>query len=492
MNLSLSCLSRGDEAEFISFYNEFRQSGGRVYPGVIEKYNGDFAAYLSYIEAASDINRIPAGFVKSDTYVMKDGNGRIIGMSSLRHRLTEGLLVGGGNIGYGIRPSERNKGYGTKQLALVLEKCRELGLEKVLITCDGDNIASAKVAENNGGMLWDEITEEDGNILRRYWIYLSDIRLETATMADADALVAIQKAAFLRLYDIYRDEQSPYLRGTEEFERWFERGHDVYKIYADSTLAGGLTVFRSRTDAHEYYLARIYISPELQQRGIAKRAIKLCEKLYPDAKRWFLDYPEDQIANKRCYEGCGYVDTGSRRIMNDKLTLIDKEKIISGIYPVRAYQLPDCLDVIHKSFATVAKEFNLTRENSPKHTSFMPPEKMQEQMQRGWYMFGLTESEKLVGYAALSDENNGVYELNNLAVLPEYRHNGYGKLLLDHAKEKVREFGGQKIVIGIIEESAVLKEWYLTSGFIHTGTKKFDHLPFTVGFMEWRNDNADT
>lgn len=319
-----------------------------------------------------------------------------------------------------------------------------------------------------------------------------DIRLEIATMVDAEALVAIQKAAFRRLYDMYRDEQSPYLRGTEEFERWFERGHDVYKIYADDVLAGGLTVFRSRTDAHEYYLARIYISPELQRHGIAKSAIKLCEKLYPDAKRWFLDYPEDQIANNHCYEGCGYVDTGSRRVMNDKLTLVDMEKIVRGIYPVRAYQLSDCLNVIHKSFATVAEEFNITRENCPKHTSFMPPEVLQEQMQRGWYMFGLTENEKLVGYVAISDENNGVYEFHILAVLPEYRHKGYGKMLLDHAKEKVREYGGRKTTIGIIEENTKLKEWYIKNRFIHTGTKKYDHLPFTVGFMEWRDDNADT
>ena len=318
-----------------------------------------------------------------------------------------------------------------------------------------------------------------------------NIQLEAATMADAEALVAIQKEAFWRLYDIYHDEQSPYLRGTEEFGRWFERGHNVYTIHADGKLAGGLTVFRSRTDEHEYYLARIYISPGLQRRGIAKKAIRLCEKLYPDAKRWFLDYPEDQIANKRCYEGCGYVDTGSRRVMNDKLTLVDMEKIVNGIYPVRAYGLPVCLEVIHQSFATVAEEFGLTRENCPKHTSFIPIEYLQTQMQWGWHMSGLYANALQVGYYSLSDEGNGVFELHNLAVLPECRHNGYGRMLLDHAKEKVRSLGGHKITMGIIEENTLLKEWYLANGFVHAGTKKFDHLPFTVGFMEWRNDYAD-
>lgn len=310
------------------------------------------------------------------------------------------------------------------------------------------------------------------------------VTLEKATMADADALVNIQKQAFERLYNIYHDDTNPYLRGTEEFERWFGRGHHVYKIYADGILAGGITVFDRGADG--YYLARIYILPELQRKGIAKRAIELCENNYPDVCRWFLDYPEDQIANKRCYEGCGYVDTGSRRAMNEKLILVDAEKLINGIFPVRAIYLPATLDVIRRAFATVADEFGLTRENCPKHTSFMPLECLQTQMQCGWHMFGLYDNCKLVGYASLSNEGDGAYELHNLAVLPEYRHRGYGKLLLDHAKEKAHALDGQKIKIGIIEENTILKNWYRNNGFVHTGARKFDHLPFAVGFMEWR------
>lgn len=74
--------------------------------------------------------------------------------------------------------------------------------------------------------------------------------------------------------------------------------------------------------------------------------------------------------------------------------------------------------------------------------------------------------------------------MNNLSVLPEFRHKGYGKELLDICKSKVKELGANKITIGIIEENTKLKEWYTAYGFIHTGTRKFGHLPFTVGFME--------
>ncbi|MBE6936995.1 MAG: GNAT family N-acetyltransferase [Ruminococcaceae bacterium] len=156
------------------------------------------------------------------------------------------------------------------------------------------------------------------------------------------------------------------------------------------------------------------------------------------------------------------------------------------IKKVDSAELPECLRVIHKSFATVAKAFGLTEENCPRHTSFMPLSFLETQLNWGWHMFGLYAGGEIIGYMSLSKEDDDVFELHNLAVLPEYRHNGFGKLLLDRAKETVRSLGGNKIKIGIIEESTVLKNWYIANGFVHVGTKKFDHLPFTSGYLEWR------
>ena len=142
-------------------------------------------------------------------------------------------------------------------------------------------------------------------------------------------------------------------------------------------------------------------------------------------------------------------------------------------------------EVIRQSFATVAQDFNLTKENCPAHTSFITNERLENNIKEGYYPFGYFANGKLIGFVSLSGIGDGVYELNNLAVLPESRHFGYGKELLDFCKEKVKMLGGMKIIIGIIEEHTVLKDWYATNGFIHNGTKKFEHLPFTVGFMEW-------
>ena len=99
-------------------------------------------------------------------------NGEIVGTIQVRHELNEHLLQNGGHIGYGVRPTARRKGYATKMLALALEKCRELGINKALVTCDKDNIASAKTILSNGGVLENEITESCGNIVQRYWILI--------------------------------------------------------------------------------------------------------------------------------------------------------------------------------------------------------------------------------------------------------------------------------------------------------------------------------
>lgn len=157
-------------------------------------------------------------------------------------------------------------------------------------------------------------------------------------------------------------------------------------------------------------------------------------------------------------------------------------KIISG----EAEELNTSLDIIHRSFKTVAEEFHLTRENCPRHTSFMSLSTLEAHRNSGWYMYGLYVGKKQIGYMSLSAEAENIYELHNLAVLPEYRHYGYGRLLLEFAKEIVLSLGGTGIKIGIIEENTVLKNWYIANGFVHIGTKKFEQLPFTSGYLEWR------
>lgn len=147
-------------------------------------------------------------------------------------------------------------------------------------------------------------------------------------------------------------------------------------------------------------------------------------------------------------------------------------------------QLNIRLDVVRKSFATVAKEFGLTKSNCPSHTAFITMDKLEKQYDDGRPMFLFYQDDVPVGYFSLAKSSEEEWELNNLAVLPEYRRLGIDKTMVDYAITTVKNYGGNKISIGIIEENSVLKNWYLNLGFKHISTRKIEHLPFVVGFME--------
>ena len=147
-------------------------------------------------------------------------------------------------------------------------------------------------------------------------------------------------------------------------------------------------------------------------------------------------------------------------------------------------ELDQCADVIRRGFGTVAEDFGLTIENVPTNGAFIKTERLAADREKGNKMYVLTEKEAIVGFMQLEKADAQRYYLQKISVLPECRHRGYGKKLLQFTDEKVREFGGKKIEIAIIEENEQLKKWYIQNGFTHTSTKKFEHLPFTVGFMQ--------
>ena len=328
------------------------------------------------------------------------------------------------------------------------------------------------------------------------------VTVKATSPSDAEELSQIQKAAFKPLYDKYHDARNPYLRSAEDVLCRLNKLYRHFTILYDGKTVGGI-FYRMHgkwnpTDelgAGEYYLGRLYIHPDFQSRGIARDAILLCEKEFPDAKAFYVDFPDDMEKNRRCYYNAGYRDTGEKICEEGAPTLALYKKTVTPapmhadvsmpmIFEAEKDELGECLSVIHRSFETVADEFGLTQENCPKHTSFMPLSYLETQMARGWNMYGLYAGKKIIGYMSLSKESDGTFELHNLAVLPEYRCKGFGKQLLDFAAETVRSLGGTKIRIGIIDEHTVLKNWYIKNGFTETGLKKFDHLPFTSGYLE--------
>ena len=120
---------------------------------------------LPFADPAYDL---PEDRVHCDYYWITDGAGadeEVVGFLALRHALTAWLLEEGGHIGYSVRPSRRGQGHASRALGLAVRRAAELGLDRVLLTCDEDNLASARTIERNGG-----VYEDTRNGKRRYWI----------------------------------------------------------------------------------------------------------------------------------------------------------------------------------------------------------------------------------------------------------------------------------------------------------------------------------
>ncbi len=320
--------------------DEWYATGEKIVPYAIRRL--DYRDYENYCKNIDTDNN--HGHVATTTWFALDEERNIIvGAVNLRHYLDERLLLDGGHIGDGIRPSERRKGYATEMIRLALEKCRELGIFRVLMVCDKDNIGSARSIQKNGGVLENE-PEVDGVVQQRYWITLP----ETAEEAEDSE----NKPEFLRRMSI------------------------------------------------------------------------------------------DEV--------------------------------------------PECAEVVRKSFRTVADEFGFTAENAPRFTAFATDANRlyyQFCMERR-PMFAYLVGRKIVGYYSLALSEDETAELSNLSVLPEYRHRGIGAKLLTDAMIQAKSLGKTMLKMGIVEENKRLRKWYESFGFIHTGTQKFDFFPFTCGYLE--------
>lgn len=162
------------------------------------------------------------------------------------------------------------------------------------------------------------------------------------------------------------------------------------------------------------------------------------------------------------------------------------------IRAIKRCEIEECVEVIRKSFLTVAQEYGFTEENASRFTAFSTTaQRLNWQYDEGRPMYAyFDENGKLAGYYSLhiiieaSIQENAECELNNLCVLPEYRHKHIGEIMFFHALMTAADSGCRKMNIGIVEENKRLRAWYEKLGAIHTGTKKFDFFPFTCGYME--------
>lgn len=160
------------ENEYLDMILEWRQSDEELIPWSLNLETTNFYKMTDNLNGYNNGIGLPDGFVEFSTYWLVNKNNRILGAIEIRHKLNDLLLFRGGHIGYGIRPTERMKGYAGLMLSLGLKKCQVMGMSKILITCLKNNIGSVKTIIKNQGILESEDID-NGKIFQRYWIDLN-------------------------------------------------------------------------------------------------------------------------------------------------------------------------------------------------------------------------------------------------------------------------------------------------------------------------------
>lgn len=160
-----------DKESILDYKEEFETCNDYLAgTGSINLFN-NFEEWFQKFKNDLSIETCGEGRVPATQYLtFRKSDNKLVGMIQIRHSLNDYLLKFGGHIGDSVRPTERNKGYATEQIRLALLECKKLGLHKVLITCNKNNLASARTIVKNGGVLENELEKSEQEIFQRYWI----------------------------------------------------------------------------------------------------------------------------------------------------------------------------------------------------------------------------------------------------------------------------------------------------------------------------------
>ena len=171
--------TREYEQQICAFRKEFLEHGDSMDGTGTLIHMADPKQWIEYCQLCKDPNTVPEGLVPATQYIfVRESDNKIVGMLQIRHYFNAFLEQYGGHIGYSVAPGERRKGYASQMLQLSLSKCKELGIQRALITCIDDNEASRRTILKNGGEYESTVFEPNAGInLQRYWIDLSDCKI---------------------------------------------------------------------------------------------------------------------------------------------------------------------------------------------------------------------------------------------------------------------------------------------------------------------------
>lgn len=180
MKIVLKELERSDKCAFEAFEKRYKRECGpdEVIPFSMNPKNLPFEIFFQEIEKCRKPETLPKGFVLAKYYLILNELNQIVGGINIRYQDNDFILNHAGHIGYGIAPWERNKGYAKEALKRMLLIAKNLGLNRILLTTNLDNIASSHVIMACGGVF-----EKQQDDKKFYWITLGDFQVEESAMA---------------------------------------------------------------------------------------------------------------------------------------------------------------------------------------------------------------------------------------------------------------------------------------------------------------------
>lgn len=273
-------------------------------------------------------------------------------------------------------------------------------------------------------------------------------------------------------------------------------GDRPFVAVGDDGKPEGFFCYSLNKDTNEGFLKFVIVDPQKRGKGLGKKMIGSAVrygigKTGADAVGLIVFDVNEQA--RKCYEGAGFKPVRIEKdpfIYNDEAWGRCRMEYRSPIRKVRPEDIPACSEIIRKSFKTVADEFGFTEENAPRFTAFaMCPERIEywmNEQKRPMYIY--EDGGIPAGFYSLLVNDNGECELGSISVLPDHRHKGIGKSLLDHSVRIAGSLGCNTMNLSIVEENKVLRKWYEDNGAVHIRTQRFDFFPFTCGYMKIRLD----
>jgi predicted acetyltransferase len=164
--------SKHFKEQYIEMIEEWKGTGEKMVPFVLRFDYEDFDSFLNRLKSLRDQPIEDEKTVNSSTLWLIEDNVKVVGAVNIRHRLNGYLIEIGGHIGYGIRPTCRRRGYATEILNQALKHAKSLGITRALVTCDRDNVGSARTIIKNNGVL-DSEAVINGVEIQRYWIEIN-------------------------------------------------------------------------------------------------------------------------------------------------------------------------------------------------------------------------------------------------------------------------------------------------------------------------------